>query len=97
MGIRSRKKLPWTSTESVVIERIIDRALQLCPDRSRDDVFRDISSCIMGGCRLDLSRWLEADNFNVLHDLYGIERHLNRGSFQLEDHFVPRFKLTTLG
>jgi hypothetical protein len=87
-----RKQLPWTSTESVVIERIIDRAIALCPDRSRDDVFRDISSVIMGGQRLRLDDWLAADNFNFLHDLYGIERHLNRHTFQLEDNFSPRFK-----
>lgn len=28
---------------------------------------------------------------DVVHDLLGIRRHLNRQTGQLEDHFIPRF------
>jgi hypothetical protein len=84
--------MPWTATESIVIERIIDRALFMFPDRERQDVFMDITATIMGGCRLRLDDWLAADDFNFVHDLVGIERHLNRQTFALMD-FRPRFAM----
>jgi hypothetical protein len=88
--MRSRRASPpWTATESIAIERIIDRALFMFPDRKREDVFMDITATIMGGCRLRLDDWLAADDFNFVHDLVGIERHLNRRTFLLE-HFLPR-------
>jgi hypothetical protein len=89
--MRSRREMPqWNATESIVIERIIDRAVFMLPDRERQDVFMDITATIMGGCRLRLDDWLAADDFNFIHDLVGIERHLNRQTFKLE-RFLPRF------
>jgi hypothetical protein len=83
--------MPWTGTESVVIERIVERAVFMLPDRDRTDVFMDITATIIGGCKLRLDDWLAADDFNFLHDLVGIERHLNRQTFQIERGFLPRF------
>lgn len=43
---------------------------------------------------LDLNRWLEASDFNFLHDLAGIARHMDRsGDGALRDEFRPRFCL----
>lgn len=39
---------------------------------------------------LDLSRLLAADDGEFAHDVFGIRRHLNRDTGQLEDCFVPR-------
>ena len=90
--MRARANMPWTATESIVIERIIDRALFMFPDRTRSDVFMDITATIMGGCRLRLDDLLAADDANFVHDIVGIETHLNHQTFLLEDSFVPRFK-----
>ena len=86
--ISKRKTVPWTGTESIVIEQIIDRAIYHFPDRERQDVYMDITACIFGGCSLRLDDWLAADDFNFIHDLVGIENH----TFQLKDCFVPRFR-----
>lgn len=40
---------------------------------------------------LDLKRLLEADNFNFVHDIVGIQNNLNRQTKQMENCFVPRF------
>ena len=42
-----------------------------------------------GGLRLD--DMLKADDGNLMHDIGGIARHLNRKTFELEDCFLPRF------
>lgn len=42
---------------------------------------------------LRLEEWLAADDFNFIHDLYGIMDHIVRDKFQADDFgfFVPRF------
>ncbi len=50
----------------------------------------DITACHANGCPLDLQKLLAADDFNFTHDVFGISRHLNRKTGQLEDCFVPR-------
>jgi hypothetical protein len=34
-----------------------------------------------------------ADDFNFLHDVGGINRHLDREHYLLTDHFSPRFSV----
>lgn len=40
---------------------------------------------------IDWDRLSAADDFDLLHDVLGIRRHMNRRTGQLEDCFVPRF------
>jgi hypothetical protein len=80
-----------TSAELNVIDSIVNRALSIFPDRDRSHVKMDILTTHIGACTLDLNRFLDADDFNFIHDVIGIERHLNRRTFELEDCFVPRF------
>lgn len=42
-------------------------------------------------CRLRLDDLLTADDSNFAHDVFGINQHLNRKTYQLEDCFLPRF------
>ena len=44
-----------------------------------------------GGLKLD--ELLAADDGNFNHDVFGIRRHINRHTGELEDFFVPRFSL----
>ncbi len=44
-------------------------------------------------CPLDLVALSEADDFTLLHDCYGIERHLDKETGILSDHFLPRVAL----
>lgn len=53
----------------------------------------DLVATHANGCPLDFQRLEAADDFNLLHDVLGIERHLNRDTGQLQDFFLPRFAL----
>lgn len=46
---------------------------------------------VNGNAPLDWDRLLTADDFNFMHDLSGICRHINRDTGELENCFVPRF------
>jgi hypothetical protein len=39
---------------------------------------------------LDWEKFVNADNFNFMHDIGGICKHMNRANGRLENCFVPR-------
>lgn len=89
-----------TKPETLTIAKIVDRAQALFAreDRQLDrmSAMMDITACHANGCPLDLDRLLAADDFNLLHDVLGIARHLDRDDTsptagQLLDCFLPRF------
>lgn len=51
----------------------------------------DITAVHANGNQLDLTALLAADDSNFAHDVFGIRRHLNRDTGELEDFFTPRF------
>jgi hypothetical protein len=51
----------------------------------------DLNACHCNGCPLNLRGLLEADESDLLHDLAGIRRHLDRRSGKLGDCFSPRY------
>lgn len=56
----------------------------------------DVSACHLNGCPLDLDALIKADAFNLLHDISGIARHIDRDddsptAGKLLDCFLPRF------
>lgn len=82
-----------TQTELELIGRIADRFLAQFKSTRRLDVLMDITACHCNGCPLDLEKLVCADDFSFVHDVLGIMRHLNRGSGQLNQHFLPRFAI----
>jgi hypothetical protein len=60
-------------------------------ERSLTDFHMDIAACHANGNPLRLDALLAADDFNFAHDVFGIERHLNRDTGKLMDFFSPRF------
>ncbi len=50
----------------------------------------DIEACHCNGCELDLQKLLDAPDSDFGHDVFGIRRHINRRTGQLEDCFLPR-------
>lgn len=81
-----------------IIDQIVDRARRVerehLPARQRRDALSirmDIVCVHANGNPLRLEALLAADDFNFAHDLFGIARHLNRTTGQLEDFFSPRF------
>lgn len=50
----------------------------------------DLSATHANGNPLDLDRLLAFDDFNFMHDITGIYRHLNRDTGKLGNFFRPR-------
>lgn len=77
------------------IGKIADRAVKLYDKHNievdRQNVILDITVCHFGPQRLRLEDLLAADDFNFLHDVAGINRHLDRDSNELRGGFSPRF------
>ncbi len=81
--------------DETLISDIADRAFDLIRKHggqvSKLDTIMDLTAVHANGNPLRLEDLLAADDFNLLHDVCGIERHLNRKTGQLENHFSPRF------
>ena len=86
-----------TKEEHSLILKIAKRASEICAKHGVAfdilDTQMDLAATHANGCPLDLARLLEADDFNLMHDVGGIYRHLNRDTGKLENHFLPRFAL----
>lgn len=84
-----------TLDEHKTIVNIAQRAHAMAKEQGLDysvlEANMDISACHANGCRLKLSELASTDNFNFAHDVFGIRRHINRQSGELEDCFLPRF------
>lgn len=79
-----------TQEEDALIRQVAARA-KLLGDRRRSlDICMDLSATNASGCPLDFERLLAFDEFSFLHDIYGIARHLDRETGQLNDCFLPR-------
>jgi hypothetical protein len=95
--------LEFTSRDSSdfgLIERIADRAVLLERTASKSGAARrgaklhhqmNISACHASGNPLRLADLLAADDFNFAHDVFGIDRHLDRDTGELTGFFSPRF------
>src|SRR3546814_9284171 len=77
------------------IKKIVARAAAIVEKQGRTVDRRglemDLAACHANGNRLRLDDLAKADDFNLLHDVVGIHRHLDRETGKLMDHFVPRF------
>lgn len=80
-----------TKEESKLITKIIKRAKQrhlLIDDEKSHRM--DLQATHANGNPLDFKRFLEADDFNFIHDFCGIYRHLDRRTGKLNNFFSPR-------
>lgn len=74
-----------------IARRARDLLLQYGVDRDALDIDMDIVAAHCNGNPLRLQDLAEADDFNLLHDVSGIAKHLNRNTGKLEGFFSPRF------
>jgi hypothetical protein len=97
MKSTSRKPVSFSCSDvdGKAIRAIARRARDLLLDHKIDrpalDIAMDIQATHCNGNPLRLSDLLGADDFNLLHDVSGIARHLNRDTGKLEGFFSPRF------
>lgn len=84
-----------TRDEHKTITNIAQRANAMAKEVGIDypvlEAHMDISACHANGCPLKLTELASADNFNFAHDVFGIRRHIDRETGQLQDCFSPRF------
>lgn len=71
--------------------KVADRAVAIRPDYDKLTVFMDLTKCIEGGCGLRLEEMLEARPADLMHDIIGINQHLDHTTGELRDCFWPRF------
>lgn len=76
-----------------IATRFTDIAKRVDPDIRIDRLalIMDLTACHASGTPLDLQRLLDADDFNVVHDVGGIRSHIDRETSQLGGCFLPRF------
>lgn len=82
-----------TKADSALIKHIVMRAIDGGYIRPIDDtdVRMSLTACHLNGCPLKLAELLKADDFNFVHDVIGINRHVSRDTGKLLNHFLPRF------
>jgi hypothetical protein len=87
-----------TATEARTIRKIViryrallDKHTGMAPFRDRQSMVMDLTAVHANGNPMRLEALLAADDFNLLHDMTGIERHLDRRTGKLTGFFSPRF------
>lgn len=91
-----------SEADLAAIELVADRTQALEAEyryprqrRKRQSIMMDLCAVQNSSTPLDLDRLLAADDFNFAHDVFGIERHLDRSEAsptggELLDCFLPR-------
>ena len=83
-----------TPREKLTIRQLAERARAKEGNvRSLQDWIMDFTAVHANGNPLRLNELLEADNFNFMHDAFGIAACLNRETGQLEKNFRPRYSV----
>lgn len=82
-----------TKAEFELISKIGNRALVMCKERGiraqKSDIVMDLEAC-HETTPLDFERLYHFPDFDFLHDIFGINKNLNRDTLKLENCFLPR-------
>lgn len=95
-------RMETTPDEHRLVERIVDRFFDILdrldardPDDDPLSVEMDLLATHLNGNPLDLQAMLDAErDIDLLHDIRGIERHLDRTTGKITRFFSPRFSKT---
>jgi hypothetical protein len=92
------KTIKWKTedkTEAILISKIAKRAAIMAKKSGVHyeyiTVVMDVTAVHLNGNPIDLLALSQSDDFNFGHDVFGIRRHINRNTGQLENCFSPRF------
>lgn len=89
--------ITWTNDratmviEAEIARRAVKMAKGLGLKYDQMTAVMDIDACHSNGNPLKLQELLAADDFNFGHDVFGIRRHIDRTTGQLQNCFVPRY------
>ena len=73
------------------IGKIVNRAVAINPAYNKTTVMMDLLVLHDTGVEMRWEEFLNAPVFDFMHDINGINRHLNRRTYKLEDGFCPRY------
>lgn len=94
ISVQQEVSFDATSQERALIKKIANRAkLVGRPDITLQDWQMDIMATHANGNPLRLADLLAADDFNFMHDVYGINACLDRETGRLLKNFRPRFSV----
>ena len=81
-----------TEKDARLIKRVLRRAkkYEVLDKDLALELQMDITACHCNGTPLDIQKLLGFDDFNFKHDVYGINRHLDRTTGKLMNCFLPR-------
>lgn len=87
--------------ELELMSMIADRAVHLAQDMGytyrKEDIMLDLNACVSNAWKLDLQGLLDSDLGDFGHDVFGINKHMDRQTGLLKDCFVPRYALGKAG
>lgn len=88
--------LNLTPADRALIEQIAERACRIAAEadapRDKIDLMLDLAATHLNGNPLRLADMVAWDrDFDIAHDVFGIERHLDRETGKMTDFFSPRF------
>ena len=73
------------------IGKIVHRAVAINPAYNQTTVMMDLLVLHDTGVEMRWEEFLNAPVFDFMHDIDGINQHLNRRTYKLEDGFWPRY------
>ena len=73
------------------IGKIVNRAVTINPSYSKSTVMMDLLVLYDTGVKMRWEELLNAPALDFMHDINGINQHLNRNTYKLEDGFCPRY------
>lgn len=86
-----------TLKDRELIKKITRRAMDMLESMGdktsaelEQDFRMDLTAVHLNDTPIDLGKLLGADDFNFVHDIMGIRKHLNRTTGKLENCFLPR-------
>lgn len=74
-----------------IINKIADRTVTINPAYDKSTVMMDFLVLYETGVEMRWEEFLNAPVFDFMHDINGINQHLNRDTYKLEDCFWPRY------
>ena len=74
-----------------VIGEIVNRAVTINPSYNKTTVMMDLLVLYDNRLKMRWEELLNAPALDFMHDINGINRHLNRNTYKLEDGFCPRY------
>jgi len=86
-------RLDVTREQAEFISAVVERADMLATmyrGYPFQDLRLDLSACEMNGCPMDWQKLLDCGDFDFVHDVWGIHRHIDRNTGVLGGNFLPR-------